>query len=102
LRVSGEEEFIAEAQSLRNAESFLITKSYLRGLLGAALAVRASQKVSPTVAGIQRLGHQLQVAKTRITRESPLAGKTLAEAALGQHAGFTVIGQPLSSLILGQ
>lgn len=64
-----------------------------RHVLGAALAARASQKVSPTVAGIQHLGHKLQVAEVRITRESPLAGKTLAEAELGQHAGVTVIGQ---------
>ena len=64
-----------------------------RHVLGAALAARASQKVSPTVAGIQHLGHKLQVAEARITRDSPLAGKTLAEADLGQHAGVTVIGQ---------
>ena len=64
-----------------------------RHVLGAALAARASQKVSPTVAGTQHLGHKLQVAEARITRDSPLAGKTLAEAELGQHAGVTVIGQ---------
>ena len=64
-----------------------------RHVLGAALAARASQKVSPTVAGIQHLGHKLQVAEARITRDSTLAGKTLAEAELGQHAGVTVIGQ---------
>jgi Trk K+ transport system NAD-binding subunit len=64
-----------------------------RHVLGAALAARASQKVSPTVAGIQHLGNKLQVAEARITRDSVLAGKTLAEAGLGQHAGVTVIGQ---------
>jgi len=64
-----------------------------RHVLGAALAARASQKVSPTVAGIQHLGHKLQVAEARITRDSVLAGKTLAQAGLGQHAGVTVIGQ---------
>ena len=64
-----------------------------RHVLGAALAARASQKVSPTVAGIQHLGRKLQVAEARITRDSVLAGKTLAQADLGQHAGVTVIGQ---------
>jgi Trk K+ transport system NAD-binding subunit len=64
-----------------------------RHVLGAALAARASQKVSPTVSGIQHLGHKLQVAEARITRDSVLGGKTLAEAGLGQHAGVTVIGQ---------
>ena len=64
-----------------------------RHVLGAALAARASQKVSPTVAGIQHLGHKLQVGEARITRDSVLGSKTLAEANLGQHAGITVIGQ---------
>jgi Trk K+ transport system NAD-binding subunit len=64
-----------------------------RHILGAALAARASQKVSPTVAGIQHLGHKLQVTEARITRDSVLGGKTLAEAGLGQHAGVTVIAQ---------
>jgi len=64
-----------------------------RHVLGAALAARASQKVSPTVAGIQHLGNKLQVAEARITRDSVLSGKTLAEANLGQHGGVTVIGQ---------
>lgn len=64
-----------------------------RHVLGEALAARASQKVSPTVAGIQHLGHKLQVAEARITRDSVLIGKTLAEAGIGQHAGVTVIGQ---------
>jgi len=64
-----------------------------RHVLGAALAARASQKVSPTVAGIQHLGNKLTVGEARITRDSELGGKTLAQADLGQHAGVTVIGQ---------
>lgn len=64
-----------------------------RHILGAALAARASRKVSPTVAGIQQLGQKLQVTEVRITRDSVIAGKTLAEAGIGQHAGVTVIGQ---------
>ncbi len=64
-----------------------------RHILGAALAARASQKVSPTVAGIQQLGHKLQVSEARIMRDSVLAGKTLADAGIGQHTGVAVIGQ---------
>ena len=64
-----------------------------RHILGAALAARASRKVSPTVAGIQQLGQKLQVTEVRITRDSVLGGKTLAEAGIGQHTGVTVIGQ---------
>lgn len=64
-----------------------------RHLLGAALAARASPKVSPTVAGIQHLGDRFEVAEARITRDSELAGRTLAQAGLGRPTGVTVIGQ---------
>jgi Trk K+ transport system NAD-binding subunit len=64
-----------------------------RHVLGAALAARASEKVSPTVAGIQQLGDKLQVSELRIPHQSSLAGKTLLEADLAHHAGVTVIGQ---------
>ena len=64
-----------------------------RHVLGAALAARASQKVSPTIAGIQHLGHKLQVAEVRIVRDSVLCGMKLEEAGLQQHAGVSVIGQ---------
>lgn len=64
-----------------------------RHVLGAALAARASQKVSPTIAGIQHLGHTLQVAEARIVRDSPLCGRTLEQAGLRQLAGVNVIGQ---------
>ena len=64
-----------------------------RHVLGAELAARASQKVSPTVDGIAHLGHRLQVAEVRIARGSVHVGKSLAEAGLGNHAGIAVIGQ---------
>jgi len=64
-----------------------------RHVLGAALAARASPKVSPTVSGIHHLGHKLQIAEARITLDSALRGKTLDEAGLGRHAGVSVIGQ---------
>ena len=64
-----------------------------RHVLGAAVAARASQKVSPTIAGIQHLGDRLQVAEARIVRDSVLCGKTLEQAGLRQHAGVSVIGQ---------
>ena len=71
-----------------------------RHVLGAALAARASPKISPTIAGIQHLGHKLIVGEARITRDSVLGGKTLAEAGLGQHAGVTVIGQWVGGKLL--
>lgn len=64
-----------------------------RHILGAALAARASQRISPRVAGIQQLGRNLQVAEVRVGRDSPLAGRTLDAAAVGTRTGATVIGQ---------
>jgi Trk K+ transport system NAD-binding subunit len=71
-----------------------------RHVLGAALAARASKKVSPTVAGIQHFGDKLQVTEARITKDSPLSGKTLAQVALGQQAGVTIIGQWLGGKLI--
>lgn len=64
-----------------------------RHVLGAALAARASRKVSPTVSGVQNLGHMLQVTEARINPGSSLAGKTLEEARIGFETGVIVIGQ---------
>jgi Trk K+ transport system NAD-binding subunit len=64
-----------------------------RHVLGAALAARASQRVSPTLADAQQLGPRLKVSEVRIPRGSSLAGQTLSQAGLGQRTGVTVIGQ---------
>jgi Trk K+ transport system NAD-binding subunit len=64
-----------------------------RHVLAVALAARASRKVSPSVAGVQKLGHKLQVSETLIPPGSALAGKTLEEAKIGKELGVTVIGQ---------
>ena len=64
-----------------------------RHVLGAALAARASDKISPTVAGIQALGEHLHVREIRIEPGSSLAGKTLAELDIGRRTGLSVIGQ---------
>lgn len=64
-----------------------------RHVLGAALAARASTKVSPTIAGFQHLRHRLEVAEARIGRDSLLAGRTLGASGLDTGAGVAVIGQ---------
>jgi Trk K+ transport system NAD-binding subunit len=64
-----------------------------RHILGAALAARASARINPRVAGTQQLGRNLEVAEIRVHPESPLAGRTLDEAAVGARTGATVIGQ---------
>lgn len=64
-----------------------------RHVLGAALAARASRKVSPTVSGLGAIGRQLRISELRIAPKSPLAGKSLAEAGLGAELGVAVLGQ---------
>jgi Trk K+ transport system NAD-binding subunit len=64
-----------------------------RHMLAAALAARASDRISPRISGIQQLGRRLEVAEVRVAAGSPLAGLTLAEAGIGTRTGVTVIGQ---------
>jgi Trk K+ transport system NAD-binding subunit len=64
-----------------------------RHMLGAALAARASHKISPRISGVQQLGRNLEVAEMRVDPGSPLAGKTLDEAEVGAQTGATVVGQ---------
>ncbi len=63
-----------------------------RHVLGAALAARASARISPRVAGVQNLG-RLEIHQLRVQPESSLAGQTLAQAAIGARTGAVVIGQ---------
>jgi Trk K+ transport system NAD-binding subunit len=64
-----------------------------RHILAAALAARASARISPRLAGVQQLGRNLLVAEVKVTEQSPLAGMTLEEAGIGARTGATVIGQ---------
>jgi Trk K+ transport system NAD-binding subunit len=73
-----------------------------RHILGAALAARASARISPRVSGIQNLGRRLEVSEIRVEPGSPVAGLTLAEAAVGAKTGATVIGQWVEGRLLTQ
>jgi Trk K+ transport system NAD-binding subunit len=64
-----------------------------RHILGAALAARASARISPRLAGVQQLGRKLLVAEVKVTDQSALAGMTLEAAEIGARTGATVIGQ---------
>ena len=64
-----------------------------RHLLGAALAARASERISPRVQGVQALGRKLVVREVRIAADSELAGKSLADARVGARSGVSIIGQ---------
>jgi Trk K+ transport system NAD-binding subunit len=61
-------------------------------VLAAAVAARASEKISPRVSGASSLGRHLQIAEVRIDRTSPLAGKTLREADLRGRTSATIVG----------
>jgi len=61
-------------------------------ILAAAVAARASEKISPRVSGAHSLGRHVQIAEVRLDRTSPLVGKTLAESRLRDQTGTTIVG----------
>ena len=62
-------------------------------ILAAAIAVRASAKIGPRVAGVESLDSFLEVAELRIHDQSPLANRTLAETELYTRTGAHIVGQ---------
>lgn len=62
-------------------------------VLAAAIAVRASAKIGPRVAGVDPLDSFLEVAELRVHDQSPLANRTLAEAELYTRTGAHIVGQ---------
>jgi len=67
-----------------------------RHVLGAALAARASDKVSPVVAGLPMLGGRVGCSEARIVRGGALAGRTLREAGLAGVPGLSIVGQSVA------
>jgi Trk K+ transport system NAD-binding subunit len=62
-------------------------------VLGAALASRASTRISPPAEGMHLLGSKVAMAEFRVRASSPLAGKRLGELRLRATHGVSVIGQ---------
>ncbi|MBL8425362.1 MAG: Trk K+ transport system NAD-binding subunit [Candidatus Accumulibacter regalis] len=62
-------------------------------VLGAALAARASSRISPKVEGLQLLGERIGIADFRVQAGSPLAGQRLGTLRMRARYGVTVIGQ---------
>ena len=62
-------------------------------VLDAALASRASTRISPPAEGMHLLGAQVGMAEFRVHTGSPLAGKRLGELHLREQHGVSVIGQ---------
>jgi voltage-gated potassium channel len=62
-------------------------------VLGAALASRASTRISPPAEGMHLLGTQVGMAEFRVRAGSPLSGKRLGDLHLREQHGVSVIGQ---------
>ncbi len=62
-------------------------------VLAAAIAVRASAKIGPRVAGVEPLDSLLEVAELRVHDQSPLANRSLAETELYTRTGAHIVGQ---------
>ncbi|MFV8752532.1 potassium channel family protein [Nannocystaceae bacterium ST9] len=70
--------------------------------LAAGLAAKASDRIAARVSGIQLLDGEVELAELRVTPDSPLAGKTLAELQLRSKTGATIVGQWAIGEFLGQ
>lgn len=77
------------APMLRAGATTVVTPDHV---LAAALASRASIRISPRVSGIRQLGTHLEVAELRVHGRSPLAGKNIAEAAIRSRTGASIVG----------
>ena len=67
-------------------------------VLGAALASRASRRISPPAEGRHLLGARVGMAEFRVRTDSPLAGKRLGDLHLRERYGVAVIGQWLGGV----
>lgn len=72
-----------------------------RHIVAAALAAHASDRISPRLPGSETIP-TLQRRELRVPPGSPMAGKTLAEAAVGKTTGAIVVGQWTRSRLEGR
>lgn len=64
-----------------------------RHVLAAALAAKASGRVQARVSGLQQIGDRVTVTEVRIHPDSPLAGRSLAEARIRERLGVSLVGR---------
>jgi Trk K+ transport system NAD-binding subunit len=74
---------------LRAGASVVFTPEHV---LAAAVAARASVKISPRIADVHRLGAHLEVAELRVGGASPLVGRTIGEVGIRAITGASVVG----------
>ncbi len=63
-----------------------------RHILAAALAARASDRISPKVAGIRQLGEHVSVAELRVHADSVLLGQPIDRAMAELRGAATILG----------
>lgn len=73
-----------------------------RHALALAVAAKASDKISPRVSGVERLGQHLVIAEMRVHQDSELVGRTFQEADVRRRTGATVIGRWVGGELLAQ
>ncbi len=78
------------APMIRIGATDVFTPSHV---LGAALASRASARISPPAEGMHLLGTVAGMGEFRVREGSPLAGKRLGDLRLRERYGVSVIGQ---------
>ena len=62
-------------------------------VLAAALAARASARISPPAEGLSLVGEHVGLAEYRAHPDSPLAGKRLGDIQMRRRLGVTLVGQ---------
>lgn len=74
----------------RSAQPDVFTPAHV---LGAAIALRASIRISPPAEGMHLLGSRAGMAEFRVRANSPLAGRRLGDLQLREEHGISLIGQ---------
>lgn len=70
--------------------------------LAAAVASRASHRLSPRISGVRHLGNHLEVSELRIHAASDLAGMTIDASNVRSRTGATIVGLWSEGKFIGQ
>ncbi|MEP7382207.1 MAG: NAD-binding protein [Gemmatimonadota bacterium] len=71
-------------------------------VLAAAIAARASHRLSPRISGVRHLGAHLDVSELRIHSASALAGHSIRESNVRSRTGATIVGLWLEGRFVSQ
>jgi Trk K+ transport system NAD-binding subunit len=71
-------------------------------VLAAAIAARASNRLSPRISGVRHLGQHLEVAELRIHAASALAGHSIRDSNVRSRTGATIVGLWIAGKFISQ